>query len=169
MKTLKNLKLKISGQPHDELLITTEPQLKHYKAKEDRIFLKDELFFRKYYGETGSVKYYYILIPKHLLDEVPQSLHGEFGKHARFTKIIVVYSGKCSCPNMAQLITKWVMSCEQGIREPWIDRRLTHPPLQNRSQRITAPEDAKQIDLVLELPHSGGYDFRVTGVDVFSK
>ena len=61
---LKNLKLKILGQPHDDVVLATDRRFKHYKAKEDRVILKDGLLFRKYYGETGSVKYYQILIPK---------------------------------------------------------------------------------------------------------
>ena len=61
---IKNLKLKILGQPHDDVLLATDRRFKHYKANEDRIILKDGLLFRKYYGETGSVKYYQILIPK---------------------------------------------------------------------------------------------------------
>ena len=72
---LENLKLKILGQPHGDLLMTTDRQFKHYKAKEDRIILKDGLLFRKYYGETGSVKHYQILIPKQLVNEVLRSLH----------------------------------------------------------------------------------------------
>ena len=53
---LKNLNLKILGQPHDDVLLSTDRRSKHYKANEDRIYLKDGLLFRKYYGETGSVK-----------------------------------------------------------------------------------------------------------------
>ena len=76
---LKNLKLKILGQPHDDVLLATDRRYKHYKANEDRIILKDGLLFRKYYGETGSVKYYQILIPKQIVNEVLRNLHGEFG------------------------------------------------------------------------------------------
>ena len=54
---LKDMKLKILGQPYDEVLIMTDSRYKNYKAKEDRIILKDGLLFRKYFGETGSVKY----------------------------------------------------------------------------------------------------------------
>ena len=54
---LKNLKLKVFDQQHDDLLLTTDRRFKHYKANEDRIILKDGLLFRKYFGETGSVKY----------------------------------------------------------------------------------------------------------------
>ena len=58
---LKNMKLKTLGQPYDEVLIMTDSRYKNYKANEDRIFLKDGLLFRKYFGETGSVNYYQIL------------------------------------------------------------------------------------------------------------
>ena len=61
------------------------------------------------------------------------------------------------------------MSCEQCIRESPIDRSLTHPPLQNPNEHITAPEDAMQIDLVSELPSSGGSENFVRAMDVFSR
>ena len=70
---------------------------------------------------------------------------------------------------MAQLISEWVMSCEQCIRESRIDRSLTRPPLENPNEQITAPEGAMQIDLVPELPPSGGYENIVTAMDVFSR
>ena len=85
---LENLKLKILDQPYDEVLFTADKRFEHYKANEDRIILKDGLLFRKYYGETGNIKYYQILIPKQLVDEVLRSLHGEFGKHPEITKTI---------------------------------------------------------------------------------
>ena len=91
---LKNMKLKILGQPHDELLLMTVSRYKNYKANEDRIILKDGLMFRKFLGETGSVKYYQIVIPKQLFKEVLRSLHGEFGKHPGFPKTIIAYREK---------------------------------------------------------------------------
>ena len=165
---LKNLKLKILGQPHDDVLLATDRRYKHYKANEDRIILKDGLLFRKYYGETGIVKYYQILIPKQLVIEVLRNLHGEFGKHPGITKTIIAYREKYYYTNMAQLIRDWVLSCEQCLRESRINPRLTRPPLQNPNEYITAPEDAKQIDLVPGLPPSGGYENIVTAIDVFS-
>ena len=65
---LKTLKLRILGQPQDDVLLTTDRRFKHYKANEDHIILKDGLLFRKFYGEIGSVKYYQILIPKRLVN-----------------------------------------------------------------------------------------------------
>ena len=50
------MKLIILGQPYDEVLMITDSRYKNYKANEDRIILKDGLLFRKYFGETGSVK-----------------------------------------------------------------------------------------------------------------
>ena len=166
---LKNLKLKTLGQPFDEVLIMTDSRYKHYKANEDRIIPKDDLLSRKYFGETGSVKYYQIFIPKQILKEVLRSLHGEFGKHPGIFKTIITCREKYYFPKMAQLIREWVMSCEQCIRESRIDPSLTRPPLQNPNEHITAPEDAIQIDLMPELPLSGGYENIVTAMDVFSR
>ena len=166
---LKNPELKILGQPYDDVLLTTDSRFKHYKANEDRIILKDGLLFRKYYGETGSVKYYQILIPKQLINEVLRSPHGEFGKHPGITKTVIAYREKYFYPKMAQLIREWVISCEKCITELWIDPQHTRPPLKNSSEHINPPEDAMQIDLVPRLPPSGGYENIVTVMDVFSR
>ena len=91
---LKNKKLKIVGQPYDEVLMITDSRYKNYKANEDRIIVKDGLLFRKYFRETGSVKHYQILIPKQLFEEVLRSLHGEFGKHPGIFKTIIAYREK---------------------------------------------------------------------------
>ena len=166
---LKNLKLKILGQPHDDVLLATDRRFKHYKANEDRIFLKNGLLFRKYYGETGSVKYYQILIPEQLVNEVLRIFYGEFGKHPGITKTIIAYREKYYYPNMAQLIREWVLSCENCLKESRINPRLTRPPLQNPNEYITAPEDAMQFDLVPGLPPSGGSENIVPAMDVFSR
>ena len=46
-------------------------------------------------------------------------------------------------------------------------RRITRPPLQNPNEHITSPEDAMQLDLVLESHPSGGFEKIVTAMDVF--
>ena len=99
---LKNIKLKTLGQTYDELLMITDSRYKNYKANEDRIILKDDLLFRKYFGDTGSVKYYQIFIPKQLVKGVLRSLHGEFGKHPGICKTIIAYREKYYFPKMTQ-------------------------------------------------------------------
>ena len=91
---LKNLKLIILGEAHDDVLLTADRRYKHYKANEDRIILKDGLLLRKDYGDTGSVKHYQILIPNQLVNEVLRSLHGDFGKYPGITKTIIAYREK---------------------------------------------------------------------------
>ena len=72
---LKNVKLKIIGQPNDEVLLMTDSRYKNYNANEDRISLKDGLLFWNYSGETVSVKYHQTLIPKQIVNKVLCSLH----------------------------------------------------------------------------------------------
>ena len=109
---LKNMKLKILNQPHDEILLMTDSRYKNCKANEDRIILKDGLLFRKNFGETGSVKNYLTFIPKHLANEVLRSLHGKIGKHQGISKIIAAYMEKYYFLKMEQLIREWLLSCE---------------------------------------------------------
>ena len=125
---LKNLKLKLLGQRYDDVLLTADRRFKLYKANEDRIILKNGLLLRKYYGDTGNVKYYQILIPKQLVKEVLRSLHGDFGRHPGITKTIIAYREKNYYPKKAQLIRKWVISCEKCVRELRINPQLTRPP-----------------------------------------
>ena len=91
---LKSMKLKSLSQPYDEVLMITDSRYKNCKAKEDCINLKDGLLFRKYFGKTGSVKYYQIVIPKQLVKKVLRSLHGEFSKHPGIYKTILAYREK---------------------------------------------------------------------------
>ena len=91
---LKNMKLKVLGQPHDEVLMMTHSRYMNYNANEDRIILKDGLLFRKYFGVTGNVKHYQILIPKQLVNKVLRSLQGDFGKHPGISKPIIAYREK---------------------------------------------------------------------------
>ena len=69
---------------------------------------------------------------------------------------------KIRTSKQAKLIRKWVVSCEQGIRESRIDRSFTRPFVQNHNEHITAAEDV----LVPELTPSGVYEIIVT--DIFS-
>ena len=160
--------VKVSGQPHFEMLSTTDRRYKHNKAN-DRVILKSSLLFRKGYGEPGSVKHYQIFIQKQLIAEVLPNLHGAFGRFLGFTKTLIAYREKYFYLNMAHLIKKWVLSCEQCIRQSQFENILTRPRPQIPIQHITGREDAMQIYLVRELPQSGGYQNIVTAIKVFSR
>ena len=125
--------------------------------------------FRKKFGETGSVIYYQILIPKDLFSEVLRSLHGQFGKHPGIAKTKIAYREKFYFPKTAHLIMEWALSCEKFIRESRTDHSFACAPLKNPNEHNTAPEDALQPDLVTDLPPSGGYENIVTALDVFSR
>ena len=47
---LKNIELKILGQPHDEVIMMTDSRYKNYKANEEPIIVKDDVLFRNFFG-----------------------------------------------------------------------------------------------------------------------
>ena len=60
---LKDMKLIILSQPHDDVLTVTDSLYKNNKPNEDRILLKDSLLFRNYFGEANSVIDYQFFSP----------------------------------------------------------------------------------------------------------
>ena len=144
-------------------------RFEHYKANEKRIILKVGLLFRQYDGETGSFEYHQTFIPIQLVDQVLRSLRGEFGKHPKVTDTIVAYRRKYYYQNMAQLIRKWVMSCQQCIREAQSQNQHTCLLLQLPGEHITAPEDDMQIHFVPVLSPPGGFEKTMTAQDLFSR
>ena len=59
---LKNIKLKIPGQPYEDVILTMDRRFRQYKAIEDRIISKDGLRLWNNYVETGNINCYQILI-----------------------------------------------------------------------------------------------------------
>ena len=70
---------------------------------------------------------------------------------------------------MAQLIRESVMNCEQWNRESRFDHSFPRVPLENPTDNNTAPEDAKQTDMLPELRQSAGYENIVRAMHVFSR
>ena len=127
-RVIKTLKLKLLGQRYDEDAITSDPRHKHYKTNESRMASHDGLLVRKYYNETGHIKHYRILLPKQLVTEMLEHLHGEFGRHPGITTAIINFRGKYYYPNMPKLIRNWITFCQKCIREKRIDNSQIRSP-----------------------------------------
>ena len=70
---------------------------------------------------------------------------------------------------MAKHVKKWVEGCEQCARDKRVPDATITPELLNLPEWDLGPEDAMQIDLLPNLPPSGGYENVLTAIDVFSK
>ena len=65
---LRNYKLRLLKEPHNEQLLATDPRAAKYSAQANRIILKDGLLNRQYYDDAGKFKFLQILLPEHLVD-----------------------------------------------------------------------------------------------------
>ena len=72
----------------------------------DRIVLKEEIITRQYYDETGQVKYHQVLLPKQLLKELLQALHGTAHKHPGISKMLQEIRQKYYYPGIAKPVKK---------------------------------------------------------------
>ena len=135
----------------------------------DRIVLKDEIVTRQYYDETGQVKYHQVLLPKHLLTEFLQALSGTAHKHPGISKMLQEIRQKYYYPGIAKHVKKWVEGCVTCAKDKRVPNNTITRELLNLPEWDLGPEGAMQIDLLPNLPTSGGYQTVMTATDVFSR
>ena len=78
---LQQLRLKILEQDYSETTLLRDNRYQHYCRQLDRLSITGEIITRQYFDETRSVKYNPVLLPKHLVTELLESLHGKINKH----------------------------------------------------------------------------------------
>ena len=106
---------------------------------------------------------------KHLLRELLQALHGTAHKHPGISKILQEIRQKYYYPGIAKHVKKWEEGCEICAKDKRVPNNSITPELLNLPERDLGPEDAMQIDLLPNLPTSGGYQTIMTAIDVFSR
>ena len=168
-EVLRNLRAKIEGEPFDETQFTQDYRYKHYLQNITRIEIKQDVLTRRYYNDTGLISHYQILLPKQLLDEFLHALDGHNANHPGITKKIQEARQKYYYPCIAKYIRNWVTKCQMCIQNKRINNDLLKTELLNCPEWDLGPEDILQMDILPNLPPSGGYDNIITAIDVFSR
>ena len=163
------MKAKIQKEEYSEEIVQQDIRYKCYLNNIDRIVLKDQIVTRQYYDETGQIKHHQILLPKHLVQELLQAKHGTAHRHPGISKMLQEIRQKYYYPGIAKHVKKWVDGCEICARDKRVPNRLITPELLNLPEWDLGTEDAMQIDLLPNLPTSGGYQTVMTAIDVFSR
>ena len=114
--------------------------------------IQDEITTRQYYDETGNVKYNQVLLPKHLVPELLESLHGKANRHPGIVKVLQEVRSKHFYPGIAKLVRKWVIGCPTCIKDKRISNNLITPELLTLPEWTLFPEDALQIALFTKPP-----------------
>ena len=163
------LKAKIQKEEYSEEIPQQDIRYKYCLNNIDRIVLKDEIVIRQYYDETGQIKYHQILLPKHLVQELLQAIHGTAHRHPGISKMLQEVRQKYYYPGIAKHVKKWVEGCETCAKDKRVPNTVITPELLNLPEWDLGPEDAMQIDLLPNLPFSGGYQTVMTAIYVFSR
>ena len=108
-------------------------------------------------------------MPGQLLKVLLQSLHGTAGKHPGFWKMMQEIRQKYYFPSIATYVRNWVRDCEICIHDKSINNTQITQELFHIPEWDLGPEDLMQVDLLPEIPPSGGYEIIITAIDVFSR
>ena len=101
--------------------------------------------------------------------ELLQSLNGSANKHPEISKMLYEIRQKYYYPGIAKIVKKWVLGCETCMKDKRTTNPSKTPELLNLPKWDLSPEDSLQIDLLPNLPPSGGYENIITALDVFSR
>ena len=166
--TLLNFKREMLGLPFDEQILLNDARYMHYSRNKKRIIIKDDILYRQYYNDIGEVSHLQVLMPGQLLEVLLQTLHATAGKHPGVSKMMREIRQKYYFHSIAPYVRNWVRDCEICIHDKRINNTRITPELIHIPEWDLGPEDLVQIDLLPELPPSGGYENIITAKDVFS-
>ena len=162
---IHQLRLKLQKEEYSETILQQDPRYRHYCRQLDRLSVHDDIIFRDYYDETGSVQFRQALLPKHLVQELLQSLLGNANKHAGLSKMLQEIRQMYFYPGIAKIVKKWIQGCEICIKNKKIKNSSITPELLNKPEWDLGPDDALQRDILPNLPPSGGYENIITALD----
>ena len=104
-----------------------------------------------------------------MLKEILHAIHGTAHRHPGNSKMLQEIRRKYYYPGIVKHVKKWVEVCEICAKDKRVPNNVITPELLNLPKWDLGPEDAMQIDLLLNLPTSGGYQTVMTAIDVFSR
>ena len=113
--------------------------------------------------KSNIIKSYY------LVKELLQAIHGTAHRHPGISKMLQEIRQKYYYPGIAKHVKKWVEGCEICANDKRVLNKVITPELLNWPEWDLGPEDAMQIDLLPNLPASGGYQTVMTSIDKFSR
>ena len=163
------MRLKRLKESYSDTILLQDTRYQHYCRQMVRLSVTDEIITRQYFDEAGSVKYNQVLLSKHLVQELLESLHGKANKHPGISKMLKEIRQENYYPVIAQIVKKWDQGCEICEKGKRIPNSSIAPELLKSPEWDLGPEDAMQIDLLPNLPPSGGYENIIIARDVFSK
>ena len=167
--TLLNFKREMLVLPFDEQILLNDALYVHYSRNRKRTIIKHDILYRQYYNDIGEVSHFQVILTGQLLKVLLQSLHGTAGKHPGISKMMQEIRQKYYFPSIATYVRNWVRDCEICNQDKRINNTRITPEIIHIPEWDPGPEDLMQIDLLPELPPSGGYENIITAIEVFSR
>ena len=144
--------------------------LQKYHKQLGRLILDGNILCRKFYDHSGKNFIKQIVIPKQLRTELIYRIHNSKLKgHLGIQKTIHEFRRKFFFPGYTEFLITYINNCLTCLQAKSPKHETLTMPLSPVSSNTSLPADMLQIDIVGQLPKSGGYSYILTGMDVFSK
>ena len=126
--------------------------------------------YRKYFDHTGKIITKQLVVPKHQRKELLYRIHNSKLKgHLGIKKTITEFRRKYYFPGFTEFLITYINNCLSCLQSKSVNQETIRPPLNPVSSNTSFPADLLEVDIVGQLPKSGGYSYIVKAMDVFSK
>ena len=144
--------------------------LQKYHKQLRRLLIENNTLYRKFFHHHGKNFIKQLVVPKHLLEELLYRIHNSKLKgHIGITKTILEFRKKYYFPGFNEFLIVYINNCLSCLQAKSPKHETLTPPLNPVSSNTSFPCDLLQVDIVGQLPKSGGYSYIITAMGVFSK
>ena len=144
--------------------------LQNYHKQLSRLILDGNILCRKFYDHSGRNFIKQIVIPKQLKTELIYQIHNfKLKGHLGIQKTIHEFRRKFYFPGYTEFLITYINNCLTCLQAKSPKHETLTMPLSPVSSNTSLPAEMLQIDIVGQLPKSGGYSYILKGMDVFSK
>ena len=141
-----------------------------YHKQLNRLIVDYGIRYRKSFDHTGRNFTKQIVVPRQLREELLFRIHNSKLKgHLGITKTITEFRKKSYFPGFTEFLIVYINNCLSCLQTKSPKHENLTPPLNPVTSNTSFPADLIQVDIVGQLPKSGGYSYVVTAMDVFSK
>ena len=137
--------------------------------KKNHNSFRDDIFCTQKFIDHSEISHLRVLLREKFLKVLLQPLHRTPGKHPDISKMLQEFRQEYDFPSIALFVRNWVCDCETCIKHERLNNTRFTAEIFHIQKLDQGSECFTQIDLLPELPPSGGYEIIFTAIDVFPR
>ena len=141
--------------------------MKKYYKQLDRLVTENDILYRKFFNDDGTVKHKQLCVPQKFGKELDYRIHNsKTAGHSGISRTAQEFRKRFYFPGFTKYLIEAIKNCLTCMQLKRANEQHQRSNLQPVSSEQSFPGDMIQIDLIGPL-QSPIYKYALTGIDVF--